>query len=211
MPGGTFPHPNFSVGAHRTACDGVREFRGDSMLGSLHPLEHFRDYLGLLARAQLRPLLRGKMDGSDVVQQTLLEAHRHAEQFRGTTSAEQAAWLRQILARQLANLARDHQRDRRDVRRECSLTQALEQSSARLEAWLMAEQSSPSERAERNEQLLALASALARLPEAQRDAVEMRHLHNLSLDEIAARMGRTPGAVAGLLHRGLEALRQHLG
>lgn len=181
------------------------------MPDSLRPLEQFRDYLGLLARAHLCPLLRGKADGSDVVQQTLLEAHRHLDQFRGTTSGEQAAWLRQILARQLANLARDQQRERRDVRRECSLEQAVEQSSARLEAWLVAEQSSPSERAERNEQLFALASALTILPEAQREAVEMRYLQNLSLNEIAARMGRTPGAVAGLLHRGLEALRQQLG
>ncbi len=175
------------------------------------PLEKFRDYLALLARAQLRPLLRAKVESSDVVQQTLLEAHRHADQFRGTTSGEQAAWLRQILARQLANLARDHQRERRDVRKECSLEQAVEQSSARLEAWLASEQSSPSERAERNEQLLALASALASLPEAQREAIEMRYLQNLSLNEIAAQMERSPGAVAGLLHRGLDALREHLG
>lgn len=175
------------------------------------PLEEFRNYLALLARVQLRPMLRGKVEDSDVVQQTMLEAHRHADQFRGTTSSEQAAWLRQILARQLANLARDHQRERRNVRRECSLEQAVEQSSARLEAWLAAEQSSPSERAERNEQLLALASALAILPEAQREAVEMRYLQNLSLNEIAAQMERTPGAVAGLLHRGLDTLREHLG
>jgi RNA polymerase sigma-70 factor (ECF subfamily) len=174
------------------------------------PLEQFRDYLGLLARAQLRPLLRGKVDGSDVAQQTLLEAHRHADQFRGTTSSEQAAWLRQILARQLANLARDHQRDRRDVRRECPLEQAVEQSSARLEAWLATEQSSPSERAERNEQLTRLAAALAGLPEAQREAVEMRYLQGLSLDEIAEEIGRSAGAVAGLLHRGLEGMRERL-
>ena len=181
------------------------------MPDALPPLEHFRDYLGLLARAQMRSLLRGRVDSSDVVQQTLLEAQRHADQFRGTTSGEQAAWLRQILARQLANLARHHQCDRRDVRRECSLEQAVEQSSDRLEAWLVAEQSSPSERAQRNEQLFALASALASLPEAQREAVEMRYLQDLSLNEIATRMGRTPGAVAGLLHRGLDALRLHLG
>lgn len=181
------------------------------MPDGLRALEQYRDYLSLLARAQLRPLLRGKVEDSDVVQQTLLEAHRHADQFRGTTSGEQAVWLRQILVRQLANLARDHQRERRDVRRECSLEQAVEQSSAKVEAWLAAEQSSPSERADRNEQLLALASALARLSEAQREAIEMRYLQNMSLNEIAAQMERTPGAVAGLLHRGLDALREHLG
>jgi RNA polymerase sigma-70 factor (ECF subfamily) len=174
------------------------------------PLERYRAYLRLLARAQLRPLLRGRLDDSDIVQRTLLEAHRHAGQYRGATSGELAAWLRQILARQLANAVRDETRQRRDVRRECSLEEAVEQSSARLEAWLAAEGSSPAEKVERDEQLLRLAGALPELPEGQREAVELRYLQGLSLKEIAEQLGRTPGAVAGLLHRGLEALRTRL-
>jgi RNA polymerase sigma-70 factor (ECF subfamily) len=174
------------------------------------PLERYRTYLRLLARAHLRSQLRGRLDDSDVVQQTLLEAHRHAGQYRGTTSGELAAWLRQILARQLANALRDETRQRRDVRRQRSLEEAVEQSSARLEQWLAAEQSSPSQHVERDEQLLRLAGALPELPEGQREAVEMRYLHGLSLQEIAEQLGRTPEAVAGLLHRGLEALRRRL-
>jgi RNA polymerase sigma-70 factor, ECF subfamily len=85
------------------------------------PLDGYRDYLLLLARSRLSPRLRGRLDPSDVVQQTLLEAYRDAEQFRGRTDAERAAWLRQVLARNLANAARDHTRDRRDVGRERSL------------------------------------------------------------------------------------------
>src|SRR3712207_1376867 len=136
-------------------------------------LGRFRDYLLLLARAQLDPRLQGKVGASDVVQQTLLEAHRDAAQFRGSTSGELAAWLRRILARNLANAARDLRRDKRDVGRERSLEQMVEASSARLEAWLGGEQSSPNEAAERNEQVLRLAAALATLPEAQRVAVEL--------------------------------------
>src|SRR5262245_24453173 len=116
-------------------------------------LERFRDYLRLLARLQLDPRWRAKLDPSDLVQQTLLQAHEACDQFRGRTAAEQAAWLRQILARVLANAVRDLGRAKRDAGRERSLEAALEQSSARLEAWLAAEQSSPSETVERNEQL----------------------------------------------------------
>jgi RNA polymerase sigma-70 factor (ECF subfamily) len=173
-------------------------------------LDRFREYLRLLARAQLDPRLRAKLDASDVVQQTLLEAHRDLCQFRGTTSGELAAWLRRILARNLANAARDLGREKRDVARECSLEALVEASSARLEAWLAADVSSPSQVAGRHEQAVRLAVALACLPEPQRLAVELRHLHGWTLDEIAEHLDRTPSGVAGLLHRGLAHLRTQL-
>jgi RNA polymerase sigma-70 factor (ECF subfamily) len=172
-------------------------------------VQHFRDYLGLLARLHLGDRLRGKVEASDVVQQTLLEAHQKLAQFRGHSDAELAAWLRRLLACTLADVLRAHTRARRDVAREQSLA-ALEASSARLEAWLAAEQSSPSERAARNEQVLHLAEALTTLPEDQRLVVELRHLKGWSLAAIARHLGRTPAAVAGLLHRGLARLRHLL-
>jgi RNA polymerase sigma-70 factor (ECF subfamily) len=173
-------------------------------------LEQFRDYLRLLARLRLDPRLRAKLDPSDVVQQTLLEAHKGLAQFRGRTLAERAAWLRQILARNLANAVRDLTRDRRDVNRERSLEAAVEESASRLEAWLAAEQSSPSERAERGEEAVRLAQALAALPEGQREVVVLRHCQGWSLADISRHVGRSPSAVAGLLHRGLESLRARL-
>src|SRR5215469_2906430 len=170
-------------------------------------LERFRPYLLMLARARLDPRLKAKLDASDVVQQTLLEAHQGLAQFRGQTSGEQAAWLRQALARNLANAVRDLRRDKRDVARERSLEAALDESSARLEGWLAAEQSSPSQRAERHERALRLAEALAALPEGQREAVVLRHWHGWPLADIARQLGCTTAAVTGLLHRGLKNLR----
>ena len=170
-------------------------------------LERFRAYLRLLARLQLDPRLRGKLDPSDIVQQTLVRAVQALDGFRGHGDAAVAAWLRQILANQLANAARDLGRAKRDLGRERSLEAALAQSSARLEAWLAAEQSSPSERAERNEQLLRLAAALEALPEAQREAVTLHHLHHWTLEEVGRHLERSSAAVAGLIKRGLKQLR----
>jgi RNA polymerase sigma-70 factor (ECF subfamily) len=173
-------------------------------------LERYRDYLRLLARLQLGTRLRRHLDPSDVVQQTLLEAHQQIARLRGRDEAAVAAWLRQALAHNLADAARALHRDKRDVSRERSLQASVEESSARLDAFLVADQSSPSERAQRREQGVRLARALAALPEPQREAVVLRHLEGWPLDDIAAHLGRTHGAVVGLLQRGLKGLRRLL-
>jgi RNA polymerase sigma-70 factor, ECF subfamily len=173
-------------------------------------LQRFRSYLVLLARLKLDRKLRGKLDASDVVQQTLLEAHQALKSFQGDDLAAQAAWLRQILARNLANAVRDLTRAKRDVRKERSLQADLDASASKLEGWLAAEQSSPSQKLERHERAMQLAEALAQLPEAQRDAVVLRHFQGLSLGQIADELECTTGAVTGLLQRGLKNLRNSL-
>ena len=182
----------------------------DARAQALAALAGFRDYLRLLARLQLDERLRGKLDPSDLVQQTLLKAVEAADQFRGRTAAEQAAWLRQILAHTLANAIRDFTRAKRDVNLERSLEVSLSQSSSRLEAWIAADQAPPGRIAERNELLQRLATALAELPEPQREALLLRHCQGMALADIAERLGRTRAAVASLLRRGLQALRERL-
>jgi RNA polymerase sigma-70 factor (ECF subfamily) len=168
-------------------------------------VEQFRPYLHLLARMHLDPRLRGRVDPSDIVQQTLLAAHARQHQFRGSTQAQRAAWLRAILANQLALAMRQFGRE--GGRRIRSLQEDIERSSARLDACLASDQSSPSEEVIRAEQAVRLAAALARLPDDQRTAVELRHLQGLAVPEVARQLGRSVPAVAGLLHRGGKALR----
>jgi len=169
-----------------------------------------RDHLCLLARLQLGSGLRGKLDPSDVVQQTLLKAHEKKEQFRGHSDAELMAWLRQILANQLAEAARRFGAEARDLHKERSLEADLEKPARGLEACLAADQSSPSERIMREEQLLRLTQALAALPPDQRRAVELHHLKGYPVAEVGQLLGRSRAAVVGLLFRGLKRLRQLL-
>ncbi|MFO0890222.1 MAG: sigma-70 family RNA polymerase sigma factor [Isosphaeraceae bacterium] len=169
--------------------------------------ERFRSYLRVLAELHLGREGRGKVEPSDVVQETMLEAHRKRHQFRGSTEAQMAAWLRAMLACNLADAVKAQRRGKRDVDRERSLEAAVHQSSARLEAWLVSAQASPSERCERHEAVLELLDALTALPPAQRRALVMRHCQGCSLVQIAEELDRTPTAVAGLLKRGLATLR----
>src|SRR5262249_38989406 len=147
---------------------------------------------------------------SGVVQQTLLEAHRSLGRLAAGDTPLRAAWLRQILANNLRDEVRKLGTAARDVDRERSLEAALEQSSSRLEGWLAADQSSPSQQAMRQERMLALAAALARLPDDQRRAVELHHLKGCPLADVAWQLGRSKGAVAALLFRGLRKLRELL-
>jgi RNA polymerase sigma-70 factor (ECF subfamily) len=174
-------------------------------------LERYRDYLGLLARLSLGRRLQGKLDPSDLVQLTLLRAYQARDQIQGAGECERAAWLRKVFATTTADEVRRYSRGKRDVALERSLLTSLDETSTRLEAWLAADQSSPSQQALRHEQLVLLAEALAAIPEDQRRAVELHHLAGHSVADVGTQLGRSKAAVAGLLRRGLRELRQRLG
>jgi RNA polymerase sigma-70 factor (ECF subfamily) len=175
-------------------------------------LERYRNYLGMLARLQIGRHLQGKMDASDLVQEAFLEAYRNFGGFRGTTEGELNGWLRQILARNLANQVQRYCGARcRDVRLERDLAVELDQSSRLLDRGLVAPQSSPSQRAARREQAVLLADALEQLPAPYREVLVLRHLEERSFPEVARRLGRSLDSVKNHWARALAQLRRVMG
>ena len=186
-----------------------RAVRGDpDSLGRL--LEAQRVALHRLAERQLEGRIAVRVDASDIIQQTFLEAYRSFPQFTGRDIRELTAWLRSILEHKIAGAIRDHALlQKRDVSRERSMDDS-HRGGASLKQDLDANLTTPSQKAIRGEQANRLAQALAALPDDQREAVRLRHLEGWALAEIAVRVGRSSAATAGLIKRGMKALRRRL-
>ena len=167
-------------------------------------------YLRVMAQRQLDSAVKARIDPSDVVQLTCLDAHRDMQDFRGVEIGEFVAWLRRILQNNTAEVIRHHLLVRkRSMRQEKSMDESAG-DGMNLRGVIAADISSPSRRAMRGESAILLAQALEKLPDDQRDAVRLRHLEGKSLAEIAAWFDRSEVAAAGLLKRGLKGLRKHL-
>ena len=173
-------------------------------------LEQYRSYLRFLAEIKLDRRLQGRLDPSDIVQDTLLRAYRGWDTFRGSQQPQRLAWLRQILMRTILHTLRDARRAKRDVGREQSLVQLADQSSYRIERWLAADLESPSQAAQKAEELMRIAAAIEQLAEPQRIAVLRYYWQGATLAEISRELGRSPSAVAGLVHRAVRRLQETL-
>jgi RNA polymerase sigma-70 factor (ECF subfamily) len=175
---------------------------------SFGKLDYCRHYLRLLAATGLNQQLRAKLDPSDIVQQTMLQAYKAKNNFRGTTENELMAWVKQILTRNLIKAARDFGRQKRDVAREQSIEATLQRSWLKVDQILAESHSSPLDRMTRQEEQFLLCNAVSELPEFQRRAVELHHFLGMPISQVAKEMEKTPVAVSGLLKRGLRTLRE---
>lgn len=184
-----------------------------SCLGQLLML--YTNYLKLLVATQLDSRLRARVSPSDIVQDTFFEAHRDFDQFRGQSTAEFVAWLRRIVLNNILRVVEQHVlAEKRDVRREVSIEEIgrrLEQSTMRLETFLIQTAESPSGCAVRNENEILLADALAELPTEYREVLLLRHIEGLPFEDVAKRMERSAGAVRMLWLRALKKLRETMG
>ena len=190
----------------------LTQARGGSEQALGRLLESYSTYLTLLARVQIGRRIQGKVDAGDVVQETFLEAHRQIGNFRGTTEAELVAWLRKILAGQLALTFRRFLGTKgRDVNLERDLGAQLDQSSQAMDGGFVAATSTPSQHVSKREQAVLLAEALDKLPPDYREVIILRHLEAMPFADVATRMGRSEDSVQKLWVRALTSLRKSMG
>jgi RNA polymerase sigma-70 factor (ECF subfamily) len=173
--------------------------------------ERCRDYVALMARTKVESWMRRKVDASDLVQQTMLDAMQGMDRFEGTTEAEWLGWLRQVLTHNLHDFIRRYRTAKRAAGREQQLDLPADDSrGAFLGPELADSIATPSQVLIQHEHELALAAAIARLSPDHREVIELRNLQRLPFDEVAERMGRTRPAVQMLWTRAIKKLEELL-
>jgi RNA polymerase sigma-70 factor, ECF subfamily len=172
-------------------------------------LEHFRSYLKLIASHEIGSKLGAKLDASDVVQDTFLDAHRYFENFQGESVTQFTAWLRTVMAGVMANTMRRYLGTKaRDIRLEKQLAADLDNSAAMLSELLVASISSPSQNIMRDEQTLQLAQAMSNLSSDYQSVLTLRHIEGLTFPQIASRLNRSVDSVEKLWLRAIVQLRK---
>jgi RNA polymerase sigma-70 factor (ECF subfamily) len=182
------------------ARDGSRE-----ALGLL--LDDFRPFLLLVACGELDGAVRAKVGSSDLVQDSLVNAVQHFDQFAGGSPEELKAWLRQILLHQAANCRRHFLGT---AKRHAGREVPLGAGGTGSEFQPADPAASPSQQAALAEVQQALEQALLRLPEHYRQVIVWRSREHRPFDEIGRLLGRSPDAARVLWGRAVEALRHQL-
>jgi RNA polymerase sigma-70 factor, ECF subfamily len=167
-----------------------------------------RDYLRQVIGMRLDPRLRPRLDPSDVVQETQMEAFRRLADYLERRPMSFRLWLRKTACERLLMMQRYHQKAaRRSVDREVSLP---DRSSFQLVRQLLVNGSRPSERLNRAELARRVGKVLAQLSETDREIVLMRNLEALSNHEVAEVLQIEPAAASQRYGRALLRLRKLL-
>ena len=163
-------------------------------------IARLQGYLLLIANGQMRENLQAKFGASDIVQNSLLDAHAGIDEFKGSTEAEMRAWLKQIVMHNLADEGRRYTGTQsRNVNRERS----LEMMSTPLKSNGSGIRKAIQSEADKQK----LARAVNRLNGRQQRVVEGRHRFGYSYTEIANQLGITEVAARKIWSRALEQLK----
>ncbi len=170
-----------------------------------------RNYVALIARTHVESWMQTKIDASDLVQTTLLEAHRGFAEFRGNTEAEWLAWLCKILQHNTHDFIRQFKgTDKRRIQKEGRLQTTGGNQSGSFFHDPPGHEQTPSQIIAAHEQQIELANAIAQLSDDHREVVILRNLQRLPFDEVAQRMDRTRPAVQMLWMRAIQKLQLSL-
>ena len=171
-------------------------------------LARYRDRLRQMVAVRMDPRVAARVDASDIVQETLVEASRKLPEYLRDEPLPFYPWLRQIAWDRLVDLHRRHvQAQKRAVGRQVWPHVLPDRSTMALADRLLADDTSPSGRFAREELRDRMQTTLRALPQRDREVLVLRHLEQLTTREIASVMGITESAVKMRQLRALQRLR----
>lgn len=168
-------------------------------------LTRHRNYLRRVVDVRLDPALRGRIDPSDVVQETMMVASRRLNDFLVRRPTSFRVWLRRKALERLVDERRFHRRQKRDVANEIMLSDASSIAIARSLA-----SGSGSRRAMRLELLHEVRGAMSQLSATDREVILLRHAEELSNAEAAEVMEIDPKAASARYGRAVLHLSAEL-
>lgn len=168
-------------------------------------IDEYWAYLRLVANRAISTELRQRVGASDVVQDTLLAAHRDRHKFRGRTELELRQWLVRILSCNILDAEKALRRRCRDAGREIK-----KRDDASAELVVVDPQLTPCRGAQQNEGYHALFDAMDRLPDHYREVVMLRAIEGLSLVQVANRTGKSCEATRHIWVRAIKQLALEL-
>ena len=190
----------------RLLIDQIRD-GNDSARSEL--INQIQSYVGLMADHNLDKAVRAHIAPSDIVQQTMIKMVNGIDNFKGESTPEFFGWLNKIIRNEAFKARRDLTRQKRDFRRQQSLGQARDDSRMNLD--LEEQQLTPQSNAMAKERVEVFHKALNGLTEDYATVIRLRNLENLSIAEIAKKMGRTKDAVNRLWYRAVLKFEKELG
>jgi RNA polymerase sigma-70 factor (ECF subfamily) len=185
---------------------------GDSAAGG-RLLDRHRPRLVRLVELRMDRRLAARVDASDVVQDTLLEAARRLPEYLRERPLPFYPWVRQLALDQLGRQHRQHVRARRRsvLREQPQAASLLDRSAVALAAKLAAGDTAPGDRLVRAERVAEVRAALDRLDPPDRDVLVLRFVEQLSTQDTAAVLGLTADGAKSRQRRALERLSRLLG
>jgi RNA polymerase sigma-70 factor, ECF subfamily len=174
-------------------------------------LSFYRSNLRRMVAGRLDKRLAARVDPSDIVQETMIDADRRLAKFLRQPTVPLLVWLRKIAAERVIDIHRRHLGSQcRSVIREHRESQSFGESACELIELITNGKTSPSGELMRKEQIEQIRAAINRLPARYRDVLVMRHFDQMEPEEIARVLGTSPGAVRARLLRALLRLKEML-
>lgn len=191
--------------------DGFAELPEPTAANLAELFDRVKPRLERMIVVRLDPRVRRRVDASDVLQETFLEASRRLHEYRTEGPLSFYLWVRQHAAQKLAEFHRRHLgASRRDAGREVTPGSVPAASSASLAGCFVDPGRSPSQAAAQAEVLERVQRALEGMEALDREVLALRYFEELSNEDTAAVLGISPSGAKKRHLRALQRLRAEL-